>query len=180
MSRISNDLAGQIAFKLTEKSRKYSEKLHLDFREIVTKSYEDVIPNAVKELFKNHPEWVDAGKCIKLVGHGFRYEQISPTRQVITHENDNNLFEISSKSVDKINTAYRKWVKSKEKYTELKGEVKQALLNLKTFNNIRKELPAAAEFLPPPMSNALVCNFDSLNKKIKSQQDLKEETVSSS
>ena len=174
MSRISNDLAGQIANKLTEKSRLVMEKLHTDYRELVTELYEETTPKEVKDCFKKFPEWIQRRTSIKLHGHGFNWEYVATTRSII-EKDDNCSLVLTSKMADKITTAKRKWEKAKKNYEDLKTESKQAILTLKTFANIRKELPLAAPMLPPPISNALVCNFDSLKNKLKHQPEIQKE-----
>lgn len=177
MSRISNDLAGQIAQKLTEKSRLAAEKLHVEYRELVTVFYESQTPDAVKKCFKDNYEWFSTRSSVNLDGHGFRWNQVSTTRPIICNNDSSANLKLTAKIADQITASKRKWEKAKEKYENLKTEAKQALLTLKTFNNIRKELPEAAPMLPPPMSNALVVNFSSLKKQLAAQPEIKKETV---
>jgi len=173
MSRISNETAKQIAIKLTEKSRIAAEKLHVEYRELVTELYEEETPQEVKALFKKLPDWFYTRGYVNFNGHGFGWEQVSTTRQIICNGGTNANLHLTSKIADKITTSKRKWDKAKKNYEDLKDETKQALLALKTTNNIRKEIPLAAPMLPPPMSNALVCNFDSLKKKLSHQPEEK-------
>jgi len=172
MSRISKELAGQIAFKLTEKSRIASEKLHVEFREVVTSIYEQQTPKEVSECFKKYPDWFYTANGIKLNGHGFNWDYVSSIRTVIANNGTNCYITMNDKNSKQIQVAKQKWIKSKEKYNSLKEEAEQALLALKTFNNIRKELPQAESMLPPPMSNALVCNFTSLKSKLNHQPEV--------
>lgn len=69
----------------------------------------------------------------------------------------------------KLTKAKRKWEKAYADCQELKKETEQALINLRTFKNIRENIPEAGPFLPPPMSNSLVVNVESLNKKLAHQ-----------
>ena len=177
MSRISQELAQSIAYKLTEKSRIACDKLHVYFREFVTCLYEEQTPEEVKKCLKNHPDWIQTNSTIRLDGHGFRWEYVTSTRPVIQTDKDNKL-EMTAKVADKISSLKNKWEKSKKVYEELKAEAKQALLSLRTFNNIRKELPQAAPMLPPPISNALVVNFNSLKNRLNKQDDFKKQAVS--
>lgn len=172
MSRISNELAGQIAFKLTEKSRIAMEKLHVDYKELVTSLYEKQTPEDVSECFKKHPDWIYTENKVKLDGHGYNYEWVTSTRPVISNSYGDCVMKMTDKNSKQITAAKQKWQKAKEKYEDLKSESKQAILVLKTFNNIRKELPMAAPMLPPPISNALVCNFTSLKSKLNHQPEV--------
>ena len=173
MSVISKDLAGQIAYKMTEKSRLAAEKLHVEFRELTTSQYEETIPEEVLKCFKKHPDWFETVESVSIHGNGFNHEYVSTTRQVITQLGRSSpIFQPISKIADKLTTAIRKWQKAKKEYENLKSESKQALLTLKTFSNIRKEIPLAAPMLPPPMSNALVVNFESLKKRLEKQPNV--------
>jgi len=174
MSRISNELAGQIAHKLTEKSRLAAEKLHVEYRELVTSFYEEQTPDQVKKCFKDNCDWFYTRCEIRMDGHGFNWAWVTSTRPVICNNESYANLKLTSKVADQIISAKRKWEKAKEKYDNLKREAKQALLTLKTFSNIRKELPEASPMLPPPMSNALVVNFSSLKKQLAGQPEVKE------
>jgi hypothetical protein len=176
MSRISNDLAQQIAFKLTEKSKKVMDEKHIAFRDLVTTLYEESTPALIIDALKKFPDWIDTCSSIRLNGHGFNYEYVTPTRKCVSNSSVNSL-ELTQKMADKITSVRKVWEKSKKQYNDLKDEVKHALLSLKTFANIRKELPAAAEYLPPPMSNALVVNLGSLNKRLTTQPGVKKEAA---
>jgi len=172
MSRISNDLAGQISLKLTEKSRLAVQQLHVSYRELVTKTYEDQTPSEVKALLELHPEWCHTRTSVTLEGMGFRWVRVSTTRPVVANTQGDCHMKMTAKIVEKLTNAKRKLDKSEADYNALCDETKQALLTLKTFNNIRKELPEAAPLLPPPLSNSLIVNFDSLHKKLSKQPEM--------
>lgn len=152
--------------------------LHLEYRELVTSSYEETIPEDVKKCFKKHPDWFTSNCSIKIHGNGFDWEYLSATRPVISNENQRGKLEPNSKLAEKIIRVKNKWQDAVEKYKKLMKESEAALLTLKTYNNIRKELPIAASMLPPPMSNALVCNFESLKKKLSTQPEEKKVAAS--
>lgn len=178
MSTLSKDLAQQIAHKLTEKTRLNAQSLKDQFTSKVAEHYTKTIPAAVKDIFKKHPDYFTTTASIKVDGHGFTYEVVGTKEFVIN--NTGNYYaslDLSSKEADTVVKLKRKYQDAEKKYKELKEETKQALLALKTYNNIRKELPEAAQYLPPPISNALVCNFDALKTKLKKQPEAKLQTV---
>ena len=177
MSVISKDLAGKIAYKLTEKSRLAAERLHVDFREAVTALYEKKTPKEISDLLKKHGDWIRTSTTIRLNGNGFSYEYVTATRKIINMANSDNYLEMTNTEADKLVNAKRKWEAAVKKYNLLKSDAEQAILTLKTFNNIRKELPEAAAMLPPPLSNALVVDFSSLKKQLAHQQEEKKEVA---
>lgn len=170
--RISKDLAGQIAYKLTDKTRLLVEKIKKDYQEVVTVLYEAQTPQAVIDCKKKFPDWFGTKSCVYFSGHGLSHENCTTTRQIISNNWSNAHLELNSKIADKITKAKRKYDKVKDDYNQLKKETEQALINLGTYARIRENIPAAAPFLPPPISNALVCNFDSLNSKLKKQANI--------
>jgi len=175
MSVISQDLANKISVKLTEKSRQAAEKLHVEYRELATQFYEEQTPKEVKDCLKKHPDWFYTRSSMILNEHGFNWEYVTSTRPVICNSNTECYLKLNSKISKQLTEAKRKWEKAKGSYEKLQIEAKQALLALKTYNNIRKELPEASSMLPPPISNALVVDFSSLKRKLKNQPDEKKQ-----
>ena len=171
MSVISKDLANKISFRLTEKSKAVTDSLYENFRLLVVEAYKDTIPGEVMSLFKKLPEYIETTDIVRIEGSGFSRQWVSINGQL---PGDGN-FKFTGKVAEKLMSAKRKHEDSQKKYNELRRETESALLALKTHANIRKELPAAIPFLPPPMSNALVCNFQSLNKKLNKQPEIKNE-----
>jgi len=172
MSVISKDLASQIAYKLTVGSKQKVDAAHADYMEAVTELYEQQIPQDVKDCFSKNPDWFYTRGIVSFEGFGFRWENVSTKRGVIANSGTSAHLKLTGKSAEKLTAIKRKWEKEKANYEELKEETKNALLALKTYNNIRKELPLASPLLPPPMSNALVCNFDSLKKRLTKQPEV--------
>lgn len=172
-SIISKDLASQIAYKLTEKTKIVCDNLHLQYKNLVLEFYEKQTPKEIKELRLKYPDWLYTTRRISFSGHGFRYEEVVAVSSVVTNSHQNAILELTSAIADKIIKSKRKYEKAKEQYEQLKSETNQALLTLKTFSNIRKELPQAIPFLPPPISNSLVINLDPLKTKLDKQQEEK-------
>ncbi len=179
MSRISQDLAGQIAFKLTQKSRTAAELLHKEYRQLVEDAYNAQVPKMVTDTFAKHPEWFNTRTRVDFSGHGFRWEQVQTSNAVICNGGQNANLELTDKLATQLFKAKEKWRKADEAVKELQKETDQALINLRTFKNIRENIPEAAPFLPPPMSNSLVVNVDSLNRKLARQPDVKKEEKAS-
>lgn len=175
--RISKELSQSIAKKLTEKSRLAADGLRKEYQQLVSDLYEAQIPKEIKDAFSMHPEWFYTIRSITFDGHGFRWETVTPPSALIANKGTYCHLELNAKMADRIMKSKRKVDKTNEAYKELLRETENALMALRTFKQIEENIPAAKPFLPPPMSNALVCNFDSLNKKINNQPEVKTETV---
>lgn len=177
MSVISRTVAEQIAYKLTTKSKASADALQKEYQEIVTKLYEAQTPKSVKDCDKKHPEWFYKRGTVNFRGHGFSYENVTTTRQVICNGGTNANLELNPEIAKQIVVAKNKWEKALDDYKNLKRETENALIALKTHKNIREHLPEAAQYLPPPMSNALVVNFDSLKKRLERQPETNQKAV---
>ena len=177
MSVISKDLARQISVKLTEKSRLAADALHTEYREMVTFLYEEFTPKEVKDCFKKNADWFYTRSSVSFNGHGFQWESVTTTRPVICNSQNNANLEITAKSASLLTTLKRKWQKAKDEHKQLQRETETALLNLGTHARIKENFPLAAPMLPPPMSNALVCNFDNLTKRLQKQPEVKKDNV---
>lgn len=176
MSRITQDLAGQIAYKLTEKSRAAAELLKKDYQQMTTDYYDQETPKEVAEVKAKHPDWFCTTRTIRLEGHGFRYETVTATHPVIKNKDHDAYLTLTPKIASALTTAKRNWEKADAACKELKKETEHALINLRTYKNISENIPEAKAYLPPPMSNALVVNVDSLNRKLAKQPEVKLQT----
>ncbi len=172
MAQLSKQVIEQIAHKLTEKSKKYVDQCEKELKEIVTEMYIQQVPIEVMKVFKTHCEYVETTQCLYLDGHGFNRENISMTRQLPAMSNYNQKLNLTAVIADKIMKVKRKKEKAKEDYKNLVTETEAALYALKTAKNVRENLPEAAVYLPPPMSNALIVNFNTLQKKLNKQPEV--------
>lgn len=174
MATLSKLVIESIASKMTEKSKKYADKLKKDYQELVTTYLEAQVPEEVKKCFKTHSEYVETTSTAYLDGHGFNRESVSLNRQVPATTSYHTNLNLTASIADKVMKAKRKYTKAKEDYKQLVQETEAALFALKTHKNIRENLPEAIPFLPPPMSNSLIVNFDSLRKTLNKQPEIKE------
>ena len=178
MAQLSKQVIEQIALKMTEKTKKHVEQLLKDYQQVVTDLYEITVADEVKTCFKKHPDYFDTVGTLSLRGHGFDYLSVSTTKRVISRGGAySSHFDLTSAQADKITKPKRAYEKASEEYKKLFQETESALLTLKTHKNIKENLPEAEPFLPPPMSNALVVNFDSLHKKLKKQNELEKKVA---
>ena len=177
MSRITKELAASIAEKLTVKSKESVEFLKNEYGKCVYDFYISQTPDEVKVGFSKYPDWFYTSKSISLNGFGFNWERISVQDHVVCNTGSSAYLTLNAKISDKITKHKRKYEKAAKEYRELFIETEQALLALRTYKNIEENIPAAKPYLPPPMSNALVCNFQSLNRKINNQPEIVKETA---
>jgi hypothetical protein len=177
MATLSKMAIENIAEKMTEKSKKYVEATLKEYQTLATEIYETQIPDEVKKCFKNHSQYIETTQTLFLDGHGFNRDSLSMIKQMPSTTSYQQKLNLTAAVADKLIKAKRKWEKAKDDYKHLKEETEAALFALKTNKNIRENLPEAIPYLPPPMSNALVVNFSSLQKKLVKQPELKPVTA---
>jgi hypothetical protein len=177
MATLSQMVIENIAEKMTERSKKHSEVMLKEYQELATLLYDAQVPDEVKKCFKNHPDYIETTRTVYLDGHGFNRETVSLSKQAPATSGYHETLKLTAAIADKLIKAKRKWEKARDEYKDLYNETKSALLALKTHKNIRENLSEAIPFLPPPMSNSLVVNFNSLQKKLKKQPEIKSEKV---
>jgi hypothetical protein len=177
MATLSKMVIENIASKMTEKSKKHHETLKKQYEQLVLAEYEAQIPELVKKCFKDYPDYIETYAEAYLDGNGFSRDYVALGKQVPT-KGGRATIKFTAAIADKLIKAKRKWEKALEDYKQLKRETESALFALKTHKNIKENLPEAIPYLPPPMSNSLVVNFNSLQKKLAKQPDTKE-TVNS-
>lgn len=175
MSRISQDMASQIATKLTQKSQEAVSALRKEYERAVKAAYQGQIPDEVQDTFTRHSEWFCTNNQVKLNGHGFNWEWVSFEGSIICNHGREALLKLTDKLATQLMKSKRAWEKAEEDRKKLRSETLQALLNLKTIKNIRDNMPAAIPFLPPPVTNALIVNVDAINKKLAHQPSVKKE-----
>lgn len=177
MAVLSKMAVQNIAEKMTKKSKDYHAKLEQELRNLLTEIYEEQIPEDVKKVFKKHPEYIETCTSVYLDGHGFNRETLRMSKSLPATSSYHQPLKLTSAIADRIKKVKNKCEKAEEDYEKLVQETQSALLALKTQKNIRENLPEAVPFLPPPMSNALVVNFTSLQKKLNSQPEEKKQAV---
>lgn len=177
--RISKELATSIARKLTEKSRLLIDIANKEYGQAVYDAYMNTVPDDVLAMAKLHPNYFESLRRVKFTGHGFSHEQVAVPNDVLVNNTRYSQCDLhlTAALASKLIKLKRNVEKAEKTYKELFKETEVALLALKTYKNIESNIPAAKPFLPPPISNALVCNFDSLNRKINNQPEVSKELV---
>jgi hypothetical protein len=172
MAVLSKMVIEQIAGKMTEKSKKYAEQMDREWKELATTIYESQLPVEVMKLFKSHSEYVQTVRDLYIDGHGLNREYVELSKQLPSPTKYNNTIKLTAAIGEKLVNAKRKKEKAFDDYKQLLREIESALYALKTDKNVRENLPEAIPYLPPPMSNALVVNFDALQKKLNKQPEV--------
>jgi len=159
---------------MTEGSRKKVDELKKEYGEAAKQMYLSDIPAKVMEVFKTHSEYFETTTNLYLDGHGFNRDSVDFVGSLPSMKSYSCPLKLTAARGETLVKMKRKYVAAKQAYKDLVDETETALLTLRTFARIRETLPEAAPFLPPPMSNSLVVNFDTLQKKLKAQPEVPE------
>jgi hypothetical protein len=164
---MSKELAQKIAEMMSVNKEREKSKLLEQYRKTVTDEYIKQTPTAALELLELHPDWVQTNTEIYFSGHGFgSYERVSAIGAVIRNSSPYAKLKLTPEIAAKISTAKNKYEKAEKEWVGLKQEIETALLALKTFNQIQKNLPEAVPFLPKE-NQSIMLNFDDLRNKLK-------------
>lgn len=169
--RISKDLARQISFKLTAKSRAKVEKLKKEWEKAVTIAYIQQIPERIIKTHELCPGWLQTSGIISLEGHGFLWISVNATERVIRDCKGNSYLKLDSKLAYELKVFQIAWQKAKDENEKLQVETENAILALGTYKKVVEHFPQAANLLPTTSAKcmALIPCLDGLNDKLKNQ-----------
>lgn len=166
MSRITNQLAEEIAKAMVAKKEESLKNLKGEISKKVSDEILRLVPKGIQELYAKFPKYFRTTSSIQLTGNGCNYEWISLDQDIPVQ--NTNYFNPEPKFAKDIILLINKKDKFKKELEELKLSIENALKQLRTFKNVRESFPEAAEFLPPdgkPMLPAL--NLDIIRKNLK-------------
>jgi len=160
MSRITKQLAEEIANKLVEKLDVKLKTIDDQLAEIYYEEQIKIVPLSVMTIFESHPDYIHkttsgylyyGGQCVWIKG-------VKPF-PCITKSN------VTDKDIcSKIEKLVSNQISTKKERKELFEELQQTLLKLTTFNKIREYFPEASGFLPEPKMEIAINITDTRNR----------------
>ena len=163
MSRITKEIASEIAVKMTEKRVKEIASLRKVLQTTIYKYALSKIPKAVLLCSKKHPDYFDKNTYVQFCGNGFNYESFSfaPALPI----NNTRLIPDDKTAKDVLNQ--NKVIHAKDnELRSLRKEIEVSLYNLRTYKNVEKEFPEAFKLLPKNVCTSLVINIESIREKL--------------
>lgn len=163
MSRITKELAEQVAFKMTVEKKKEVEFLRKELQDYIRNYAISLLPKEVLKMFKSHPEYFSKQSNIQFVGNGFHYDSFYfgdslPIKDART---------LPDNTTAKAVLSIKNKLDIKEKEVRcLNSEIANALYNLRTYSNVEKNFNEAFAFLPKVKNESLIVNVDSIRKKL--------------
>lgn len=165
--KISKEAAKNITSKLLETKRKKLDAAYLEYRQLATDLYKSQLPNELVELQRKYPEYISKCSSLLINSHGFNWERINATEQVIQVAKGENIIDLNAKDADKLLKLKQKHEKLRKSYSELFSETEHALISLGTTKRIEENFPEAKPFLPVSENLLPVANLADLRSKIK-------------
>lgn len=166
MSRITNEMAEQIAKAMTSEKLEAIKKLESEISEKTREEVLKTIPKEVKDFFKKFPEWTQRDGSVRLNGNGCDHERVRV--ETVPSKNNGTVYHNpSNEFASEILKLINKRDKLKNDLSTLKKSIENALKQLRTFKKIREAFPEAAEFLPKDNAPMLPCiNLDVIRKNL--------------
>lgn len=166
--RISQEFSKNIANKMAEKLDKKIELAEKEYSEFVYKEYVKQTPKGMLVALKKYPNYVQTVNYVYFSGFGFNYEGVSVVKKVIEQSSNSRANLTLDKDLAGELIKFKRVVDDlKKERAELKREIQNALLTLRSFSEIKKQFPEAAKYLPNAEKRELVVDLQSIRNKLK-------------
>jgi len=165
MSRITKEIANEVARKLTTKKTEEIQKLDLLIQETLELFILKRVPKDVIEFQKTNPKFTYSTSSFRLIGNGFNHKYLN-TKNDIPY-NGNNIFEPKPDEAKKLLEMINKKSDLKSNLNKLFSEIENLLYNLRTYNKVIIEFPEVEPFLPKTISNKLMVNVNDIRQQLK-------------
>ncbi len=163
MTRITKEIAQEVAVRMTEKKKNEIESLHKKLKDTVHKYVEKQIPKDVLSCFKKNKGYFHTRTSFQFIGNEFNYESYSCNSELPYSKYQMAPDVEAAKAILQIKHEMDK--KNTER-NSLKNEIEVALYNLKTYNAVEAEFPEAFKLLPKRITQALTVNIKSIREKL--------------
>lgn len=165
MSRITKEIAKEVAEKLTATKHDEWRKTKDSFINKLTEFYNDRIPLDVVLFGEKYPKYIRKSKSIRLYGNGFEYQYENLKEEVI-ELSGNKMFEPTKEQADILIKIQYEYGRLRSEYYDLKSEIETMLYSLRTYNRVLEQFSEAYPFLPNKITTALTVNIEDIRKKL--------------
>jgi len=167
MSRITKEIATQVARDLTTKKREELKVLDTKFRSELKRMYVEDTPIEIKELEVKLPQYFEKRNRIGFNGtNGFGYEVYSIEGTVIATTNGAYYTKISTENAKILSSLNNEIQDKKKELNSLVKDLEVLLYSLRTYAKVSEQFPEAIPFLPFRTTSALAINIQDLRKKL--------------
>jgi len=165
MSRITKQIAEAVANQLCLPKQQEVKAQEENLSSVVTEIYRSKIPVEILQMYHDNPKWFKTLSSIKLNTLGFNYEFFG-MMESLPDNNSMYYMPITPEEAEKIHQQDDLLKQLKKDYETLTKEIKIAVFNLRTYNNVEKEFPEAFKLLPTRQTTALIVNLKDIRCKL--------------
>lgn len=165
MSRITKEIAKEVAIKMTSKKYEVIKPLQNELSSNLETFVKRRIPKVVLELYSKYPKYFEATSSFRMVGNGFNHGYLHTKKNVPFGSND--VFEPTAEEAKILLKLVNEITDLLQEKKDLIREVEITLYNLRTYVKINSEFPEATPFLPKNISNKLIVNINDIRNKLK-------------
>lgn len=167
MSRITMELAEKIAKVLSKKQNERWKSKESEISTFIRDCYMKDIPEGVKTFFSAFPKWAETTSYIYVhaTGNGRFGISVDYAPNVTGRSACITLNKTESDKLSKLRNEEEKF---KKEWEQLKTDIYNALLQLRTFKNIEEKFPEAAKYFPVKSDSNLLpaLNIDKIRKAL--------------
>lgn len=166
--RITKDKASLVADRMTIKHNDVINEKKRLLNEYVGNLAVSKIPEAVKQMFKEYPEWVRSESTIRLKhyllnNYNYRNHYIN----VEIPCNDECCYVISDKEAEKVVKMVDEIESLRKERKQLKEEIEITVYNIRTYKRCETDFPEAFKWLPlEKPTTEISIKIDDIRKKL--------------
>ena len=156
MSRITKDIAQEVADKMVVPALAQVEVAHKKLQDAMLVIMQGRTPQIIKDAFAKNPEYFDTIEKVYVKGNGFTGQEIKTSERFISQSGKYSTTIQPTEAECKILwDLYVDWEKHNKECVELQSSIFNTLYSLKTYAQVGKNFEEAVPFLPEKTSTEL-------------------------
>lgn len=164
--KVSKELAGLVANKMTDKKRKEIEVIEKQISEIGYDLAKSTVPKKVLEFYNDNHGYFYKCSQIQVSGNGMNYQVINFSPSVPTKNEWRINKSVDEKTGKKLSSLFSEKEAKQKELKELKNEIESAILSLGTHARVEEKFNEAYKLFPVKKHTEVIVNIDSIRKKL--------------
>jgi len=165
MSRVTKEIAKEVAKGLTANHLAQIEKINEKIATIAVSEASIQTPQEVKDFYKKHPSYCNVRTSIYLRGENMNQAWVQVP--ALPWKGDGSTLILPAETGAKVQKLELKKRGIEKSMYELRKQIEQTVISLRTFKKVQEAFPEAAEFLPKGEAVYLpVVNLDVIRKEL--------------
>jgi hypothetical protein len=178
MSRITKDIAQEVADKMVVPALAQVEVAHKKLKDAMWVIMDNRTPQIIKDAFAKNPEYFDTIERVYVQGNGFNGQEIKTSERFISQSgNYSTTVQPTEAECKLLWELYVDWEKQNKECVELKSSIFNTLYSLRTYAQVGKNFEEAVPFLPEKTSTELSVPIDNIREKLNFYASKTEQTT---